>query len=397
MMHSRLKQRAALLACGASCLAVVAAASMGSARGADRVGLPVQVVDGKIGYVLATRHWAVYQAPGAKEVGGSAECPKGFNDGPREQFETLFPNKAERTVLETSLAREGSQWFPTTEPEKLEFKEAGGKIAYGLNLDGKIGRNDFTSPDGVKGVDNQHYRAIGCISSYRGPNGTIYDIEDTDVRRHRYNRLLVEISGVDSLVNDDDVTVRTYRGLDRLIGYANGTVMSGGTQRVDSRYAKYAQAMWKGKIVDGVLMTEPGDFEMPAGADFSTSGTQQFKGLRFQLKLTPDTAVGLMAGYVDVENFYYHLNTTWATHFHSYGQVPPQSLYRALRRLADGYPDPATGQNTSISSALEVTFAQAYIAQPEEDAAANAGKTAAAPARADKNAFFWVPSKTTAP
>jgi hypothetical protein len=49
------------------------------------------------------------------------------------------------------------------------------------------------------------------------------------------------------------------------------------------------------------------------------------------------------------------------------------SLYKALRRLADGYPDPSTGANTAISSALHATFTQVYILPESKAALAAAG------------------------
>jgi hypothetical protein len=51
----------------------------------------------------------------------------------------------------------------------------------------------------------------------------------------------------------------------------------------------------------------------------------------------------------------------WASHHASYGQMSIPSISRALQRLADGYPDPATGKNTAISTALDVKFVQAFI------------------------------------
>src|SRR6056300_1665708 len=53
---------------------------------------PMTLRDGRIGYVMTNLFWSVYQTPDAKE-----ECPKGFNDGPREQFEILFPDVENRT------------------------------------------------------------------------------------------------------------------------------------------------------------------------------------------------------------------------------------------------------------------------------------------------------------
>jgi hypothetical protein len=318
--------------------------------------------------------WAVHQTPE-----GKVECPTGFNDGPREQFTRLFPDDGkQRTLLETQLMREGGIWYPSTAEEPFAFKEAGGKISYGMDLDGKVKDTDFTSPDGRKGIDNQLFRALGCIQNYRGPEGTIYHFEDSYVNRYNYNRLLIEISGVENLTNDDDVTVKTYRGLDKLLVDGTGAgYIPGGTQRVDARWGKFAQFTWKGKIVDGVLITEPTDAKIPWSGTFGTIGDQKFKGLRFELKLAPDRAEGQMAGYVDVAQFYHQLNTAWSTHLQSYGQHSASSLYRALRRLADGYPDPKSGEMTAISSAVNMKFIQAFIAHPPRQTVDGGGGAAA--------------------
>jgi hypothetical protein len=52
---------------------------------------------------------------------------------------------------------------------------------------------------------------------------------------------------------------------------------------------------------------------------------------------------------------------SWSTHHQNYGQTSAPSLYRAMRRLADAYPDPKTGANTAISSALRAEFTQVVI------------------------------------
>ncbi|MDH4072081.1 MAG: hypothetical protein OEV41_03125, partial [Gammaproteobacteria bacterium] len=89
-----------------------------------------------------------------------------------------------------------------------------------------------------------------------------------------------------------------------------------------------------------------------------------------QIELNPKSAEGLFAGYVDIDQWDLNLNTNWTTHFQSYGHVSEPSLYRALYRLADGYPDPATGANTAISSAVQVSFVQVYVMHPREGAEA---------------------------
>jgi hypothetical protein len=343
-------------------LAALGAALLGLGAGTATAGEGESALkDGKIGYALTERHWAVYETKDAK-----AECPQGFNDGPREQFKKLFPDDGkQRTLLQTQLKREGEQWHPTTAPEAFPFHEARGKVSFGLNLDGKVDADDFQSPEGEQGIDNQLYRVIGCIANYRAA-GTIYHFENEYMRRYDDNRVLLELSGVEDLANDPDVDVVTYRGLDGLLTDATGNSFSpGGTQRVDMRWGKQYIQQFKGKIVDGVLITAPADkLLIPWGVTFDTNGYQVFRGARFKLKLTPDAAEGLLAGYVDVEAFNHHLNTSWSTHHQSYGQLSSPSQYKAMYRLADGYPDPKTRHNTAISTAIAVKLTQVFIRHP---------------------------------
>lgn len=339
-------------------LALLGAGSVGAA--------PLQeggstVRNGNIGYALTHKVWSVYETEGAK-----VECPQGFNDGPREQFKQMYEDGKKRTIVEAQLKREGNQWHPSTTPESFKFKEAQGKISYGLDLDGKTGAEDFDSPDGAKGIDNQLYRVIGCVGNYR-TMGTINHFEQLFMRSYNDARVVIELSGVDNLVNDDDVTVHFYRGSDQLLQDATGEgFIPGGTQRIDMRWGKQFISQTKGKIVDGVLTTEPIDtVRIPWVSTFGTSAYHVFRGLRLNLKLSETSAEGLMAGYVDVDAFIHHLNTSWSTHHQSYGQLSSPSEYRALRRLADGYPDPKTGENTAISSSVSVKFVQVFVQQPE--------------------------------
>lgn len=336
------------------------------------------ISNGTIGYVLTDYHWAVYQTQDSK-----AECPTGMNDGPREQFKILFPEDGKtRTLLETQLARESEVWHPKLTAEPYPFKEATGKYAIGMNLDGKVGPNDFSTPDGaVKGVDNQLYRAIGCITAYRGPDGAVHYFGNKFAQQYHYDRVLLELTNVDSLTSDNDVTVTTYRGLDGLLTDATGNgFMPGGTERADHRWGKQFIMRFKGKIVDGVLTADGSDLHMPASSTFEDVSLQWIRDARFQLKLSQDGAEGLVAGYVDVETFYRQLVQAWSTHHQSYGQLSSPSLYRALRKLADAYPD-QQGHNTAISGAMDMKFTQVFIRHPPAETAAKDPETPVRAAR----------------
>lgn len=320
--------------------------------------------DGRIGYVMTDLFWSVYQTPGGKE-----ECPKGFNDGPREQFEKLFPDGKTRTVVDTQLQQEIETWHPTPEPDSFPFFGVEGTLSYGLNLDDEVGPNDFTHPDGTEGIDNEVYRAVGCVIGFRGPDGVEYIFQNKAIADRRYNRMMIELSGVDSLADDDSVEVTLYRGLDHLLRDASGNkVMSGGSQRVDARWGASLVRQTRGAIVDGILTTEPIPEVVIPWMNLNVPTIQLFRDMRFQLSLSPSGAEGLIAGYADVDTWYKQLIRNDSTHHLSNGQISGISLYKALRRLADAYPDMETGANTAISTALDVKLVQVYIVHPDSDA-----------------------------
>jgi len=325
-----------------------------------------------IGYVMTGENRAIYETKD-----GKAECPQGYNDGPSEQFKILYPNKDKWTMTGTRLAREAETWNPPIAPDALPYHEIQGNTGLGLNLDGKIGPNDFTSPDGEKGIDNQLYRAIGCTRNYRA-DGETSILTPQWRTRARYNIFVVELSGVDNLTNSDNVTVTTYRGMDVLLSTADGSsYLPGGTQTIDTRWGKKYIQKFKGKIVNGILTTEAKDLTMPDGSVYDPrdgASDITFHAMRFKLKLTPDSAEGYMGGYADINDWYYNSNFTRDAHHQQYGGTSGPSLYRALARLADGYPDPKTGKNTAISSGLNVRFTQVFVRHPDATVAETPAK-----------------------
>jgi hypothetical protein len=354
-----MKQHAAVRRAARGRPIIVAAVLLLTSVGA--LGAESVISGGTIAYALTALRWATYVRPDAP-----VPCPQGVNDGPREQFKALYPDDGQsRRLVDTQLKREIENWFPTTAPDRFQFREAGGPIADGLNLDGKVGPNDFTSPDGEPGIDNQLYRALGCINSYRDAHGTNDELNSLEIPKDAYNRLLIEISGISSLERSEHVEVNVYRGLDPLATGATGDIIAGGTQRIDTRWgARFIQHL-HGKIVDGVLTTEASDLAFPWSV-FNLPADEYLRGAMLRLKLTPTGAAGLIGGYADIETFYLQLMRSQSTHCQSYGQLASMSLYKELRKLADAYPDPRTGANTAISSALRARFVQVFIWPPSK-------------------------------
>ncbi|MGE4064565.1 MAG: hypothetical protein AB7E79_14460 [Rhodospirillaceae bacterium] len=363
-----------LLLAGAALLATGISAAPASAQSTDIVGLK----NGTIGFVLTSAAWGLFQTPD-----GKAECPEGFNEGPREQFKALYPNGG--TVEGTQLERESASRYPLDKEDNFPYREVKGQVSHGMDLDGKVDANDFTSPDGVKGIDNQLYRAIGCTRLFRAPDGTYANFTEMWVREMGFNRVLVELTGVDNLANDDQVMVNLYRGKDKLITDATGkNIISGGSNRVEERFSKRFTKTVKGKIVDGVLTTEPTDIDWVWSVFFDHPGYYTMKQARFQLRLAPhgDRAEGMIAGYADIDTFYQQLVRAWSTHHSSYGGMSQPSLFRALHRLADGAPD-EKGAMTALSSSINLKFAQTFIehSAPKVAVTESAGRPAVEPAR----------------
>jgi len=362
--HVRMPKRVALSAVAAVLLPLLAGSASAAEKAKDWAP-----EDGRIGYVLVDEvSWGIRETPNKEE------CPNGFNIGPREQFAELFPKDGKkRTLAETQLKREAEIWDPDTSPDAFPFYEATGKYAMGVNLDGKVTPEDFESDDGRTGIDNQLFRVVGCIRNYR-QEGELGIITTKWRAQKPFNRVTFELSGVDSLVNDPEVKVSYYRTLDTLLASPTGSYLPGGSQRVDDRFGKRFIAHTKGRIVDGVLETEPFEQILMPEDGMGDPAINIFRGAQLRLKLSPEGAEGVLAGFLDVEQWYYAMNTAWATHHAAYGQASAASIYKALRRLADGYPDPKTGENTAISGAMHMRLTQVYVLHSDEEERAAAAK-----------------------
>jgi len=366
-MERSMKNAKSMMRPAAIALAICSASITAPASAADSVDAAVKasaatgaaLKNRTIGYALTSEYWAIH----AKDP--KTECPQGFNEGPREQYEREFPKAGpKRTVLETELKREADIWFPSLEADGFPYFLQVGTTAPGINLDGRIGPNDYTSPDGEKGIDNEFNRVQGCISGMRptpGSESFTYYYAQRGLRQNNYMRILIELTNVDDLSNDGDVTVTIYRGRDHLRTDATTTAyLPYGTQRVDSRWGKRFTHVLRGKIENGVLTTEPADVILPE-VFFNASRTEVLlKGSHFKLKLTPEGADGLLGGYVDILHWHRNVQRGYGLYLLGHDPQVPASVYRAMMRHADGYPD-QTGRNTAISAAKQFTFKQVFI------------------------------------
>ena len=325
-----------------------------------------------IGLVLTDWHFALYQTPK-----GERECPEGFLHDLTANYKSEYPTPEARKAREeqfgyyTNRGPNGENVFfhPDSISDPLPFRQVHGDTAIGLNLDdesdGKgrgpsLPHGNFTSPDGKdRGIDNQLYRVIGCTPGWRTTGG-IDGPTQIYTRSELQNRILVEITGVDDEQNDDDVTVTTYRGLDQVAVDLTDHPIPWLSQRIDYDSGRRSINRLKGKIVDGVLITEPAPLRISYLEKPGSAGERRFKGARLRLKLNPTGAEGLLGGYADAEHWFMMYAKTWGGYKVAdiEGWSAP-ATYQALKQAID-YRDPQTGK-AYISAAYLVGFTRTFI------------------------------------
>lgn len=177
-------------------------------------------------------------------------------------------------------------YFKTVQGSALSVK--------GIDLDGKHGPEDFEN-----GVDNQFYRVVGCTRSYQSSGqSNSFAIE---MLTGAWG-MVVELSGLDDIQNDDEVMVTIA---------ANADPIQLSAAREPLPYATYAKdqdsrfrAETKGKLENGVLTTEPVDVRFHSFTN-SMRLERPLAQARIQARLSPDGSLeGVLAGYTPVEDFY---------------------------------------------------------------------------------------------
>ena len=249
--------------------------------------------------------------------------------------------------------------YPSAVPD-VGFHEVKGKFAYGFNLDGKSGSANYEDPDtGEKGVDNGYWRAMGCNLNHRGTKEqrpTEWDLH-WDNNRDKMPAWLFTITTED-FSKDGPVEVTFQKALERITRDANGYVRADSTFRVDPD-PRWKNTPLKGTLKNGMItVDQPGDIHLSGDPYMLTELDMSQAKLR--LKLNADgTTEGVLGGYIPWLRVYYVYGSSGYSSETMIGTDLPGAWY-ALRRHADAYPDPKTGENTAISTAFRIVGVPAY-------------------------------------
>jgi hypothetical protein len=327
-----------------------------------------------IGLVLADFDYMFYRTKD-----GKAECPDGFVHSNRENWEAQFPTQGERKRhLDrcVDMANRGPNcenvWFsPETIKDPLPYREVTGTVAYGSNLDGNnngratkntCAHEQFISPEGKPGIDNQYYRFFGCTASMRGDFVGEKFIRKF-VPQDSAQRILLEIKAVGGERDRDAVEVAIYKGKDPLIVDAQGKATVGQSQRIDETVPPDLVYRLRGRILDGEVVTEPADVMWD---NWYFEQRLLVRGMILHLKLTALGAEVVRLGYIDVQQLWESYSRYGDTAGGAILQTSAPAAYVAMHQLADGYRDPQSGQCTALSSMRKFEFVRANVIPPKE-------------------------------
>ena len=240
------------------------------------------------------------------------------------------------------------------------FKTYEGKVAAGINLDGKDGKLDFEGPDGAKGVDNRLWRAVGCVSSFR-------ENSRDDVARKVMMSMeaptLIELRGVDNLQDDPEVSVTVLAVNEALSRDGRGGPLARATF-TPVRDPQF-RATVRGRIAGGVLTTDPVDLTLNYKEQI-VDAPRHIRGARLRAKFGADGSIeGSIYGYYTLDSYYESIEQM-TQNGANLTKVSCPGVRKAIDRLADGYRDPRTGRFTAISSAYDFIGVKAFLATPDQ-------------------------------
>jgi hypothetical protein len=316
------------------------------------------------------------------------DCPLGFEKTVEEAYlATKTPAERERLLRPENAKEYARGWkeeFITgpggenvcnnpksflNDPRHPPYRGVSTKVAYGMNLDGTpdgrataktCAHPKFIGVNGEPAIDNQLYRAVGCSKMHRstGPMTRAY-IEP----------FLIEIRGLNDPKHDDHVEVGIYSTDDTPLQGPDGNALPNQTLTM-TRNARW-RTTTAGRIVDGVLTTDVIDalylrWVLSTWGLFGQAYEYEFRGAGFRMSLEPDgTLKGLVAMYRPIENIFTVGRCCRGTA--STANNDCASEHKTLVMMADGYPDPETGQCTMISSASNLMGIPVFIGPARDE------------------------------
>jgi hypothetical protein len=291
----------------------------------------------------------------------SAEVKRRYEAGDREGALSLLPPDACKD--------------PTVRPDPGHKTLDGPATVAGIDLDGvhsqlasggSCAHDDFVGPGGVQGIDNQYWRLMGCVKGYR-PDGLFDRLFDTrsSITENGYS-VLLETTLVEGTRDEGRVSVRLFTGAGPVTTDANGDVVRD-TSHLVHEDPMYHSEPFEGEIKGGVLTAGPVDLKLRFKVQ-AIDNHYWFRDAQIRAEMLPDGGIkGVLAGYWDIASLFDFLTEVYIGPVHL-GRAAANNIgymcsgvYHALPRLADGHPDPETGQCTTLSTTIEFAAVPAFV------------------------------------
>lgn len=350
--------------------------------------------DGRMGYVISHIEYAL-----SEDAANTGACPNGMSLNAVEIFQLTPQGKQQRGESDMAYQQRLSGLQRGTHPlvntpegknhcmhpelagpdPHFRHVESSAIPVAGIPLNGSstFGSDPawrFPILNGKDRVENQFFRAVGCTRSWQ--SGGASNGFATEMRAGSWG-IVIALEGVDDLHNDDAVTVGIHANADPIMLSPNREPLPYATYtpKDDPRY----RATTQGKIVDGVLTTEPVDVRFGQVVN-SMMLDRPMRDARLKVTLSPEGQMeGYLAGYTPVEDLYNYQFGYRNAIDPAGGPSPLQrrigsasgsatssgrtcnGIYHALRDLADGHPDPESGRFTSISTQYRIEGVPAFV------------------------------------
>ena len=269
---------------------------------------------------------------------------------------------------------------PSVRPDPGHITLDGPATIVGLDLDGQHSKlsaggqcahEDFVGPQGESGIDNQYWRLMGCVTGFR-PDGLFDRLFATNnsILENGYATLL-EVQLVEGTMESGRVKARLFTSAGPVSKDANGQVIHDMSQQVHND-PMYHSAVFEGEIKDGIFNAGPVDAKLRFKVQ-ALDNHYEFKDLRLRAEMQADGSMkGVLAAYWDITNMFDFLTEVYIGPIHL-GRAAANNIgymcagvYHAMPRVADGHPDPETGQCTSISTVIQFAAVPAFVIKPEK-------------------------------
>jgi len=179
------------------------------------------------------------------------------------------------------------------------------EVSDGIDLDGRTSdrtdtescrRSDFVSPDGRGGIDNQFTYLFETVEDM-AEEGTVEGIIQGSINGGRL-LLMIEVNDVEDWNNDDSVSVRVFNAVGTPNLASDGYLVPDQTFDIDPESPVNEGT---GRIVDGVLETDPFEVELPM-AFFNVFFDLTLVNAQIRADIGPEgVSNGVMGGAVTID------------------------------------------------------------------------------------------------